>query len=176
MVGRWGMSQAIGPIAVIPSDAQGPLLPGVSEVSEATQELIDSEVRRIVDEAVPGRHAPADRAPRQARQPDRAPAGEETLDMDDAYDAAGVSASARAAASEPSAERLAPSAARPRWTPGLGRARAARAAASSSSPVARQVVAPGARGAVAEQPLGLRAGDPAGVLARQLAAPSPSSP
>src|SRR3954452_15637272 len=41
MVGRWGMSQKIGPIAVIPSDAQGPLLPGVSEVSQATQELID---------------------------------------------------------------------------------------------------------------------------------------
>ena len=51
MVGRWGMSPEIGPIAVIPSDAQGPLLPGVSEVSEATQELIDREVRRIVDEA-----------------------------------------------------------------------------------------------------------------------------
>ncbi|HYZ80689.1 MAG TPA: ATP-dependent zinc metalloprotease FtsH, partial [Solirubrobacteraceae bacterium] len=41
MVGRWGMSQAIGPVAVIPSEAQGPLLPGSSEVSEATQELID---------------------------------------------------------------------------------------------------------------------------------------
>jgi cell division protease FtsH len=51
MVGRWGMSEAIGPIAVIPSDQQGPLLPGVSEVSPATQELLDSEVRRIVDEA-----------------------------------------------------------------------------------------------------------------------------
>src|SRR6478735_5446297 len=51
MVGRWGMSEAIGPIAVIPSDAQGPLLPGVSEVSEATQELIDREVRKLVDEA-----------------------------------------------------------------------------------------------------------------------------
>ena len=62
MVGRWGMSPAIGPIAVIPSDAQGPLLPGVSEVSEATQELIDSEVRRIVEEAYQERHAAARRA------------------------------------------------------------------------------------------------------------------
>jgi cell division protease FtsH len=35
---------------VIPSESNGPLLPGVSEVSEHTQELIDSEVRRIVDE------------------------------------------------------------------------------------------------------------------------------
>ena len=51
MVGRWGMSPAIGPIAVLPSDGQGPLLPGASETSEQTQQLIDSEVRRIVDAA-----------------------------------------------------------------------------------------------------------------------------
>ena len=50
MVGRWGMSEAIGPIAVIPSDAMGMLLPGVSETSEATQQLIDKEVRRLVDD------------------------------------------------------------------------------------------------------------------------------
>ena len=67
MVGRWGMSRAIGPIAVLPSDAQGPLLPGVSEVSESTQRLVDEEVRRIVDEAHDGGHAAADRAPRPAR-------------------------------------------------------------------------------------------------------------
>ena len=35
MVGRWGMSRAVGPIAVLPADGQGPLLPGVSETSEA---------------------------------------------------------------------------------------------------------------------------------------------
>ena len=50
MVGRWGMSEAVGPIAVLPSEASGMLLTGVSETSEATQQLIDSEVRRIVDE------------------------------------------------------------------------------------------------------------------------------
>ena len=49
MVGRWGMSPAIGPIAVLPADGQSPLLPGVSETSQRTQELIDDEVRRIVD-------------------------------------------------------------------------------------------------------------------------------
>ncbi|MEA2437974.1 MAG: cell division protease FtsH, partial [Thermoleophilaceae bacterium] len=49
MVGRWGMSEAIGPIAVIPRDSQGPLLPGTSEVSEETHRLIDEEVRRLVD-------------------------------------------------------------------------------------------------------------------------------
>jgi len=51
MVGRWGMSRVIGPIAVIPSDGMGPLLPGVSETSEATQRLVDEEVRRIVETA-----------------------------------------------------------------------------------------------------------------------------
>jgi len=51
MVGRWGMSPAIGPIAVLPADGQSPLLPGVSETSQHTQELIDDEVRRIVDTA-----------------------------------------------------------------------------------------------------------------------------
>ena len=33
MVGRWGMSPAIGPIAVIPRDGAGPFLPGAAEVS-----------------------------------------------------------------------------------------------------------------------------------------------
>jgi cell division protease FtsH len=50
MVGRWGMSRAFGPVAVIPSDANGPLLPGASETSEHTQQSVDSEVQRIVAE------------------------------------------------------------------------------------------------------------------------------
>src|SRR5205823_5544068 len=48
MVGRWGMSRTIGTVAVIPADGQGPLLPGVSEVSSETQQLIDVEVRRLI--------------------------------------------------------------------------------------------------------------------------------
>src|SRR5215210_195526 len=51
MVGRWGMSPAIGPVTVQASDGQGPLLPGAGEVSEHTQRVVDEEVRRIVDEA-----------------------------------------------------------------------------------------------------------------------------
>src|SRR4051794_32094573 len=51
MVGRWGMSDAIGPVAVLPADGNGPLLPGAAEASATTQELVDKEVRRIVDEA-----------------------------------------------------------------------------------------------------------------------------
>ncbi len=51
MVGRWGMSAAIGPIAVLPSESMGMLLPGASETSEETQRLVDQEVRRIVESA-----------------------------------------------------------------------------------------------------------------------------
>jgi cell division protease FtsH len=51
MVGRWGMSEKLGPVAVLPSDASSPLLPGASEVSPQTQWLIDEEVRRLIDEA-----------------------------------------------------------------------------------------------------------------------------
>ncbi len=51
MVTRWGMSDAIGPIAVDGQPSNGMLLPGAAETSQATQELIDHEVRRIVDDA-----------------------------------------------------------------------------------------------------------------------------
>jgi cell division protease FtsH len=90
MVGRWGMSREIGPVAVLPSEAQGPLLPGSSEVSESTRKLIDDEVRRIVDEA----HAAVTRLLTEHR--DRldslteALLAAETLDEDEAYAAARV--------------------------------------------------------------------------------------
>jgi cell division protease FtsH len=49
MVGRWGMSETIGPVAVVPRDGAGPLLPGAAEVSPETQKLLDDEVRGIVE-------------------------------------------------------------------------------------------------------------------------------
>jgi cell division protease FtsH len=51
MVGRWGMSRAVGPVAVIPRDGLGPLLPGAEGVSQETQRVIDEEVRKLVDDA-----------------------------------------------------------------------------------------------------------------------------
>jgi cell division protease FtsH len=51
MVGRWGMSSAIGPVSVIPRDGSGPFLPAGTENSPETQALIDTEVRRIIDTA-----------------------------------------------------------------------------------------------------------------------------
>ena len=50
MVGRWGMSAAIGPVAALPRDGAGPLLPGASDVSDETHRLIDEEVRKLVDD------------------------------------------------------------------------------------------------------------------------------
>jgi cell division protease FtsH len=90
MVGRWGMSEAIGPVSVISQDGQGPLLPGVSETSERTQEVIDQETQRIVAEA----HAEVTRLLGDHRDQLEALAqallAAETLDGPDAYAAAGV--------------------------------------------------------------------------------------
>ena len=51
MVSRWGMSDAIGPIALNPGGDGGPLLPTTNGLSERTHELADEEARRIVEEA-----------------------------------------------------------------------------------------------------------------------------
>ncbi len=103
MVGRWGMSESIGPIAVLPSDGQGPLLPGASEVSQATQEIVDREVRRIVDAA----HAEVTRLLTEHRSKldslTEALLAAETLDEADAYVAAGVQREGRAGGAGPAA-------------------------------------------------------------------------
>ncbi len=90
MVGRWGMSDAIGPVAVLPMDGQGPLLPGVSETSEATQHLIDEEVHRLVESS----HEEVTHLLVEHREQldslAQALLKAETLDAKDAYAAAGV--------------------------------------------------------------------------------------
>jgi cell division protease FtsH len=90
MVGRWGMSSKIGPVAVIPRDGSGPLLPGAAEVSPDTQKLVDDEVRRIVDDL----HEEVVTLLRENRGKldslAKALLEHETLDEEDAYAAAGV--------------------------------------------------------------------------------------
>jgi cell division protease FtsH len=90
MVGRWGMSAAIGPVAVIAREGVGPFLPGAAEVSAHTHELMDEEVRRIVDES----HARVTALLRANRSKlDSLAAAlleHETLDEEQAYAAAGV--------------------------------------------------------------------------------------
>jgi cell division protease FtsH len=90
MVGRWGMSEAIGPIAVIPREGSGPLLPGASEVSAETQTLIDEEVRRLVErcDGEVRRLLAENRDKLDALV--RALMERETLDEADAYSVAGV--------------------------------------------------------------------------------------
>ncbi len=51
MVGRWGMSDKLGPLVLIPRESQGPLLTGYGDASQETLTLVDEEVRRIVDDA-----------------------------------------------------------------------------------------------------------------------------
>jgi cell division protease FtsH len=90
MVGRWGMSSAIGPIAVIPRDGQGPLLPGAAEVSPDTQKLVDTEVRRIVEESHQAVIALLEQNRSKLDSLAKALLEHETLDEEDAYAAAGV--------------------------------------------------------------------------------------
>jgi cell division protease FtsH len=98
MVGRWGMSDAVGPIAVLPRDGQGPLLPGAAEASPDTLKLVDAEVRRIVDES----HDAVLTLLRENRGRLDSLASalleHETLDEEDAYAAAGVERDATVAA------------------------------------------------------------------------------
>jgi cell division protease FtsH len=90
MVGRWGMSEKVGPVSVLPSDGAGPLLPGVSETSPQTQWLVDEEVRRMVEEE----HAEVTQLLSEHRDQldslTHALLAAETLDAADAYAAAGV--------------------------------------------------------------------------------------
>jgi cell division protease FtsH len=51
MVGLWGMSNVVGPLVVIAEDEQMPLYPGAEEVSPATRQLVDEEVRHLVEDA-----------------------------------------------------------------------------------------------------------------------------
>jgi cell division protease FtsH len=90
MVGRWGMSEAVGPVAVLPRDGSGPFLPGAAEASPDTQRLVDEEVRRVVDNA----HEEVLVLLRDNRDKldslATALLEHETLDEEDAYAAAGV--------------------------------------------------------------------------------------
>jgi len=90
MVGRWGMSEKVGPITVLPGDGQGPSYPGSSETSPHAQELIEEEVHRIVEDA----HAEVTQLLTEHRDQldDLAHAllAAETLDAPAAYAAAGV--------------------------------------------------------------------------------------
>ena len=97
MVERWGMSEKVGFLTVAPQDGMGMLLPGAEPVSEATQELIDAEVRRIVDEEQEATERLLARNRERLDSLAEALLERETLDEADAYAAAGIERHATAA-------------------------------------------------------------------------------
>jgi cell division protease FtsH len=90
MVGRWGMSEKVGFVAVDGQDGAGPLLPGVEPVSEATHELVDEEVRRIVDDSHERVRSLLAENRSRLDALSQALLERETLDEEEAYSVAGV--------------------------------------------------------------------------------------
>src|SRR3954454_3748501 len=87
MVGRSGMSEAIGPMSVLPPDGAGPLAQGA--VAESTRQLIDIEARQIVEECYERALRRLGEHREQLESLTRALLERETLDEIDAYAAAG---------------------------------------------------------------------------------------
>ena len=110
MVGRWGMSDAVGPIAVTDGRQNGPLLPGAAPASEPTQELVDQEVRRIVEESERDVINLLEEHREQLDDLANALLDRETLDQQEAYEVAGVSPSEAGPAEEAKAAAAAPAA------------------------------------------------------------------
>jgi cell division protease FtsH len=88
MVGRWGMSDRIGFVAVLPSDRGNPF--AADTVSPETRTLVDEEVKRLIDEA----HDRVERLLTDHRDKLDALADalleSETLDQDRVYEVAGL--------------------------------------------------------------------------------------
>jgi cell division protease FtsH len=88
MVGRWGMSEAVGPVSVLPSPGQEQTLFDANAPSSTTRDLVDSEVRRLVEdcyrEALATLRSYRSNLDLLATRLQAA----ETLDEDEAYDAA----------------------------------------------------------------------------------------
>jgi len=98
MVGRWGMSPAVGPVSLLPGPGEQPAFGSDgSEPAPATRELLDAEIRRLLDEG--------DQRALQTLREHRAQLDSlveallatETLDADAAYRAAGIPLPANAA-------------------------------------------------------------------------------
>jgi cell division protease FtsH len=90
MVGRWGMSEAIGPVAVTDGRQDGAFLPGAMPASPLTQQLVDEEVRRIVDGAEDDVIELLERERGRLEALAGALLERETLDQPEAYEVAGV--------------------------------------------------------------------------------------
>ncbi|MEV5965593.1 ATP-dependent zinc metalloprotease FtsH [Kribbella sp. NPDC051952] len=91
MVGRWGMSEAVGPVSVLPSEGDA----RTAGVSDELLNTVDEEIRRLIEEC----YAEARRLLRENRTRLDSLAEQlllhETLDEADAYAAAGIPHDAR---------------------------------------------------------------------------------
>jgi cell division protease FtsH len=91
MVGRWGMSAAVGPVSVLPGPGQESMFGfDGNAAAPATRELVDAEVRRLLEEAA---HQAMQVLSEHRSNLDGlvdALLDCETLDADEAYRAAGV--------------------------------------------------------------------------------------
>jgi cell division protease FtsH len=91
MVGRWGMSRRVGLVSVLPSASE---IYSVSSewgaTSEATKELVDSEVRALIDECHRGALERLERSRRRLDALAAALLERETLDEAQAYAAIGL--------------------------------------------------------------------------------------
>jgi cell division protease FtsH len=88
MVGRWGMSKAIGFVRILPADGRAPLLGSSVESSEATQRVLDEEVRQLIETAHRDVTTALTRHRDRLETLARALLEDETLDELDAYTAA----------------------------------------------------------------------------------------
>jgi cell division protease FtsH len=90
MVARWGMSEEIGPVAIADGAQDGFPLGGAPHASPATQQRVDEEARRIIDEAEEEVTSVLERERHRLDVLARALLERETLDQADAYRLAGV--------------------------------------------------------------------------------------
>jgi cell division protease FtsH len=105
MVGRYGMSDTLGPVAVSEGRQDGGgLLPGVEATSPETQQIVDEETRRIVETAEDEVVALLTQERSRLEALAHALLERETLDQPDAYRVADVEATP----SESDAGQLAP--------------------------------------------------------------------
>jgi cell division protease FtsH len=89
MVGRWGMSEEIGAVSALPRSGEEGYM---TAASQRTLELVDEEVKRIIDEcADQAKHTLADHR-EQLEHLTEALLERETLDEADAYAVAGIPA------------------------------------------------------------------------------------
>jgi len=109
MVGRWGMSEKVGLVSVLPGPGQEVNPFAVDgNVAPATRELVDAEVRRIVEECYEQANGMVRDNRDRLEALARALLERETLDESDAYAAAGFDHPPRDEAERKRAEREPP--------------------------------------------------------------------